>query len=249
MIKRRLYIQVIYQAEIDDSEFKYYAALASNLLTFHLPKLNVKKTRKILIEFADTKGAFFIFPQGQEESMYTVCETFQFADFFLLDYYGRMNFIIRKSVECLKKLFEKLHLATDIVIFGEQEIYRNNFRLDLELCGGLKINKRRTIKAVVNAEHFLKYTLLQIVFFTANNEEFNRVSLFKTSPSHVIYNQLLDSAKWLNDEVFRVANVSEEFAVEVRADGKCRMIYNPKMREVQDIQEEIKFLTEEFFVS
>lgn len=247
--KKRLYIQ-IYAASstvIANDEFKKYAVFISNLFSFTLPPVEIKRTQRLNIDFSQDSNALFIFPNEKGESIYTIQETFSFLEFKNASPALKKRMIVENACQCLYKLYLHLELNPSDVKLAYDQILGNNFELSVQLCGGIKTNRKR-IKASVIAEHFLDYTLIRVVFLDAENVVLNTVNLFKTLPAYFIYTQLVNSAKWANNDVFYLFNNTKEFEIRIGINGNHNVCYYPKRRDVNGIKEEIKFLSPQILI-
>jgi hypothetical protein len=229
------------------AEFERYAIFVSNLFTFYLPTVLIKRTQKLLIEFSSNEDAFFIFPKEHGESIYTIQEKFPFAEFSNASPLEKKSMLTASVYKCLLRLYEHIGLNSSDVELAYKQIVTNHFILSVQLCGGVKQNKKGGIKASVTTEHFLDYALIRVAFSNDKNSVI-QVDLFKTVPVYYIYTQLVNSAKWINNDVFTISNNSKEFVLNIETNGSYAITYNPKLRSTDGLKEEIKFLTKEILI-
>jgi len=250
MKEKRLHIQVLYESDnISECEnFKNYAALTSNLFTFYLPPVLINKTQKLVIEFSESEDVFFIYPAKLGESIYTIQHTFPCSDFGKSSLLEKIKLLAEQVYFCLLKLYEHLKLEVGGLTDGYNLILKNNYKLSLKLCGGLKQNKDKTLGAVVSAEHFLDGTIIQVTFLSKNKKVVHVMQLFKTLPNSLFYTQLARTAKWIDQEVFQVTNNSKEFNIQINVSGSHTVVYSPRERGIEGIKEEINFFTQDVFI-
>lgn len=250
MREKKLFIQVLMdnQSVIESEDFNNYASWIGNLFTFYLTPVLIKKVQKLLIEFSEEEDAKFILPDKMGESIYTIKETFSYDEFRKSSFLRKKYTLLENVCKCLKDLYQHIGLNPLDVDMAYTEILDRNFALNVQLCGGMKFNRNRTIRAWVEAEYFLDHALIKVCFTDDRNMLVNSVDLFKTVPHHFIYSQLIDSVKWVNNEEFVLYNNSKELAIALQIDGSYKVSYQPELRDVEGIKEEIEFLTKEALV-
>ncbi|MFD0767133.1 hypothetical protein ACFQZI_19925 [Mucilaginibacter lutimaris] len=248
-MQKRLYIQIVATSnQIAGYEvFIRYAAFVSNLFTFNLPVVTIKHTQKLLIEFSDSIITGFAFPEEKGQSIYTIQEKFTFAEFSNASPLEKKSMLTDSVYKSLLNLYEHIGLNSSDVELAYKQIITNHFILSVQLCGGVKQNKKGAIKASVTAEHFLDYALIRVTFSNDKNTVI-QVDLFKTVPVYYIYTQLVNSAKWINNNVFAISNNSKEFVLNIEPNGSYAIAYNPKLRSTDGLKEEIKSLAKEILI-
>lgn len=247
-LKQKLHIQVSASNIIDEYEqFIPYAAHVSNLFTYHLPSIPVRRTKKLLVELSESVDSSYIIPEEKGQSIYTIYCKFPFSTFSNASSINKISMLTDSVYRSLLMFYPFLGLISCNVQQGYKQILDSHYQLSIQLCGAPKLNRSRKIKASVTAEYFLGYVLIHVTFLNSQNAT-SRVGLFKTVPVSYIYSQLVSSAKWINNEVFSVSSKSKEFFIEIKTDGSYKTNYNPKLRGVDDVKNEIRFLTTEVLV-
>jgi len=251
MNERRLQIQssLIEHTKSETNDSNKYVQYVGNLFTFYLPPVSADKTRKLLIELHEEQDAFFIFPKEKNQELYTIRETFDFSAFNASSSMIKISALVESAFQCLLKLYEHLGWNLKNVQTGYELICQNNYFLELEICGGAKLNKRREVKAVVLAEHTLEYTLLKVNFLNPDNSIVSTTPLFKVLPVYSFYSRICHSAKWLNNDEFQILNQTREFGLKVNLNGEYEVIYNPRGRDIEGVKEELTFITSEVFIN
>jgi hypothetical protein len=210
------------------NDLKEVTILISNLFTFNL-----------------TPG--YIHPNEPDQPIYTFRKGFDLLE------YSNSNPLIRKieiltlcAYRCLLTLYQHLDLECSDVELAYTNIIANDFKLSIPLCGGAKLNRKKTNSATVTAHHYLDYALIEVTFFdVSKSRTLKKIEIYKTVPVDFIYTQLVTSAKWLDNEMFAIINNTEEFTLIINKDFICIPTYNPKLREKDGIIEEIRFLTKD----
>lgn len=250
MRQKRLYIQVIPSSHqvVGYDEFIKYAVFVSNLFTFNLPVVSINRTQKLLIEFSDSLSISEVFPEEKGQDIYNIQEKFRFLEFSNALPLDKKKMLTDDVYKCLLRLYQHLGLNPSDVELAYKQIVTNHFMTSVQLCSGVKQNKKGAVEASVTAEHFLDYALIQVTFFNDQNI-INRVELFKTVPVYYIYTQLINSAKWINNDVFALSNNSKEFTLNLEPTGSYTIVHNPKLRSIEGLREEIKSLTKEILIN
>jgi hypothetical protein len=88
-------------------------------------------------------------------------------------------------------IYQYLGLKSLDVELAYTNIIANGFKLSITLCGGAKLNRKKTNTATVTAHHYLSYELIEVTFSNViEPRKLKRIELYKTVPSYFIYTQL-----------------------------------------------------------
>jgi hypothetical protein len=253
MKQRNFEIQVIASSRMIGhfDDLKQITVLVSNLFTFNLPKAKSKHPRRFIIEFLEGDEPGYIHPKETDQTIYTFRTGFN-----LLEYSSssiprvKIEILTRCVYSCLLTLYHHLGLNSSDVELAYTNIIASDFNLSIPLCGGAKLNKKKTNSATVTAHHYLDYALIEVTF-SDNLKPFapKTIELYKTVPARFIYTQLVKTTKWLDNETFVISNNTKEFTLTINKDFICTSTYTPTLREKDGVIEEIKFLTKEVFVT
>ena len=250
MKERKLNIQINFNnfdEKVTDS-FKEIANHVGNLFEYYLPKVSIIRVKKILVEFTNEPNDFFIIPENLDADVVTIRTTFDFEKFDKIELVEKEGFVLQNLVDNLQIVFKKLKLNTNGLKFARDEIIEREFELIVELCGGEKLNRNKSITAKVIAEFFIGFMLISVNFYQKNNGLIRKVELFKTWPNRIFYQLFMKTAGWRDNEVFEVASSTKEITFQINIDGTVTTLYEPKDREVDGIREEIITLTKELFI-
>jgi hypothetical protein len=244
MKQKRLNIQIVNSFQLKKIEnLDQYTTFVSNLFTYSLPNVQIKATHRLIIEFSDSPNLGIIIPAELGQSIYTIQKNTDFCNFDKLSTLEKKKFIVEVVYECLLELYRFLGLKEEDVTLAYQTILSNNFVLVVELCRGAKQNKEKTAIALVSAIYFLEYAVIRVAIYDKRKNINRQTDLFETVPVHFVYSQLVTSAKWINNRIFAIFNNSNELVINMDVDGTYSVTYNPKDREVEDIKNEVRFLT------
>jgi hypothetical protein len=221
--------------------------LVSSLFTFNLPPVEIKHTQSLIIEFLEGNEPGYIHPTEAGHTIYTYRTGFD-----LLEYSDsnplkeNLEVLTLRAYKCLLTLYRHLGLQCSDVELAYTNIIANGFKLSVPLCGGAKLNRKKTNIATVTAHHCLDYALIEVTFSDVSTPlKLKKIELYKTVPGYFIYTQLVKSAKWVDNETFAIFNNTKEFTLIINKDFVCTSTYNPNSREKDGIIEEIRFLTKE----
>jgi hypothetical protein len=229
------------------NDLKEVTNLVSNLFTYNLPPVEIKHTRRLIIEFLEGDEPGHIHPKEPDQPIYTFRKGFDLLE------YSNSNPLIEKikiltlcAYRCLLTIYQYLGLKSSDVELAYTNIIANGHKLVIPLCGGAKLNRKKTNTAIVSAHHHLGYTLIEVTFFDViKPRKLKKIELYKTVPTDFIYRQLVKTAKWIDNETFAIFNNTKEFMLTINKDFICTPTYNPKLRSKDGIVEEIRFLTKE----
>lgn len=243
---KRLLVQINGDYRIENQDdFKKYANLISNLFTYNLPPVLIKKTQKLNIDFTLDLDALFVYPRNVGDSIYTIKETFNLKGYKGAGAVDKKMFLAENVRTCLKILYKHLHLNEEDVESAYKRILDDGFSLILPICGKAKQNKSRTIKALVTAEYLLGYAAVGVDFFDKNDEIVKRVKLCNTAPIYFIIDQIVKSAKWVDNDRFMLSNNSKEISFLINPDGGISVDYKPVGRDIAGLKEQIEYFTSE----
>jgi hypothetical protein len=249
MKQRHFDIQIFASSRITGNfnNLKQVANLVSNLFTFNLPPVEIKHTQRLLIEFLEGDELGYIHPTQLGQTIYTFRQGFdsiEYSDSSPLN--EKVKILTLCAYRCLLILYRHLGLQCSDVELAYTNIIANGFKLSIPLCGGAKLNRKKTNTATVTAHHYLDYALIEVTFSDVSKPPIlKKMEIYKTVPSYFIYNQLVKSARWLDNDTFAIFNNTKEFTLTINKDFICTPTYNPKLREKDGIIEEIRFLTKE----
>jgi hypothetical protein len=243
---KRLLVQINGDHRIENQDnFKKYANLISNLFTFNLPPVLITRTQKLNIDFTLDDDALFVFPKNIGDSIYTIKETFDLKRYKEAGAVEKKMFLTENVRTCLKIMYKHLHLNEEDVEGAYTRILNNDFSLILPICGKAKQNKSRTLKAMVTAEYLLGYSTVGVDFFDKNNEIVKHVKLCNTAPIYFIIDQIVKSARWVDNDRFMLSNNSKEISFLINSDGEISVDYKPVVRDIAGLKEQIEYLTSE----
>lgn len=249
MKQRRFSFQLIASTRLTENfnDFKELTNLVSNLFTYNLPPVEVKHTHRLIIEFIEGDEPGHILPIEPDQPIYTFRKGFDLVE------YSNDSPLIKKieiltlcAYRCVLAMYQYLDLRCSDVELAYKNIIAKGFKLSIPLCGGEKLNRKKTNKATVAAHYYLRYAIIEVTFYDVIKERvINKIELYKTYPGDFIYTQLVKSAKWVDNQTFAIFNNTKEFMLTINKDFICTPIYNPKLRDRDGIIEEIRFLTKE----
>jgi hypothetical protein len=247
MVERKLYIE-IYKAVDDNFEpksFREIATLVSHLFWNRLPKIKTRNTKRINIELCSTQSSYEnIYPiDVKNADIIQISTLFDFKKFEELSLKQQEESLLKTVYEQLVLVFERLEVDTEVLRDTYNKVLESNFTLTLEPCGAAKLNRNKKIAAKVTAEYFIGYTLLSVVFLDKEANIIQRVKLFNTLPSDFIYLQLIQNAKWIDNEIFQVFSKTKKFIFNVNINGTVNTFYNPVNETTDDLKKKILFLT------
>ena len=247
MIERKIYIEFYWSP--NDSEItkslKEIAVFISTLFRYYLPKIKTKRTQKINVELSRFETPYEnIYPVDvMNADIIDVRTRFDFEHFDKLELNAKKELLLITIYQQLKLVFERLEVNTEVLKETYDKVLESDFTLALEPFGGTKLNRNKKIKATVTAEYFIGYVLLSVSFFDKENKMIQKVKLFNTVPSGFIYLQLIQNAKWINNEIFQVFSRTKEFIFNVNVNGDVNTLYNPINETADDLKEKILLLT------
>jgi hypothetical protein len=171
--------------------------LVSSLFTFNLPPIEIKHTQRLIIEFLEGNEPGYIHPSETGQTIYTYMTGFD-----LLGYSDsnplkeNLEVLTLRAYKCLLTLYRHLGLQCSDVELAYANIIANSFKLSVPLCGGAKLNRKKTNKATVTAHHYLDYALIEVTFSDVSTPpKLKKIELYKTVPGYFIYTQLVKSQK------------------------------------------------------
>ena len=228
-----------------ENKLNLYGNLIGNLYTYFVPHIEIHKARKILIHFVSEKNCCQIFPEDGEK-IYTIKKTFDFRSFENSDSDEKCESLTNDVFDCLKIFFDEFKINTDVLDVAYKQIKESNYILKRIICGGAKENKEKKVIATVFAKHFLEYASLSVEFIFKNGDIVKEIPICKSDPAYFIYSNLFSSAKWDDNNKFRISNKTKEINLIVNINEGVSILYNSIDKDVDDLKEELKFLTREF---
>jgi len=83
------------------------------------------------------------------------------------------------------------------------------------------------------------------LIFNFKDSTEKEILLFKTIPVYFIYAQIINKVKWLNNNVAQLLNKEKDLIINISLSGEVTCSYQLNNRSVEDIKNEIDFLTQE----
>jgi hypothetical protein len=231
--------------EEKDQEYAEIQSYISNLLEIYLPRVSTINVRKINIELTNEPDIFFITPENLDYDIIFIRKTFDFNTFGNSDLLSKKELLFKCIYDCLTVVFKNLEIDNSILKSTYELLIAKDAHLSVDLAGGPKLNRRKDITAKVIAEFFIGYVLVSTVFTDKNDKLLNKINLFKTLSHHLFYLRFAKTTKWLDNDVFQIADKAKEVNIQININGKVLVNYAPIDRDIDGIKEEIRFYNQE----
>ncbi len=244
MKKRRISLQVYSDFEHFKSlkELRDLSLYFGNLFEFYLPTYytNIKK---IVIELVNERDFLLIIPDDIISEVCIIRKSFDFSQFDVIDTKLKKELLFEFVFNCLKTFFEKIDFDLIELRNAKKSIIENNFGMDVTLCNTPIVNKAK-VTAILIAEHHIEFALIKLIFIFKDGSK-KEIHLFKTIPLYFIYAQIMNKVKWLNNDIVQLLNKEKDFIINISLSGEVACSYQPNNRDIEDIKNEIDFLTQE----
>jgi hypothetical protein len=237
--EKLLWVQINWVFGERPPEFQRCASFVANLFTFKLPSVVCKGTSKVNIDFTTYANMEGI---SKFDSILSMAELFPTEGFEEMNLVEKIELIARETYKALVQVYHYLNLDVAQLNIGYQKIIADNYQLVRTLVGSPKLNKSRTVTAIVIAKYSLDGTDIQINFCGKDNKV-KEVQLFKTLPGWFDHGRLLHTGKWIENDTFELSNKTKEINFRVDISGLINMRYQPIGRDADGIKEEIRFFT------